>query len=195
MSLVIAVKKDGVIYMGADTQTTCGRREKRAHLSPGYLKLLRLPNGIILGRVGNVHSLQYIWAHPEWFTLPEDGVLTKRHVVNEIIPHIYRCFRDNDLFEKDGKEDPLSMGDALLMAHRDKLFLINDRLGVIQIEHYAAIGAGESFVQYGMEHMDMQNSVLAEIKRLLKIGAECCPSVSGPFALTSTASPKIKIER
>ena len=195
MSLVIAVKKDGVVYMGADTQTSYGNREKRAHLSPGYLKLLVLPNGIILGRAGNVHSLQYIWAHPEWFTLPKDGVLTKRHVVNEIIPNIYRCFHDNDLFEKDGTEAPLSTGDALLLAHRDKLFLINDRLGVTQIEHYAAIGAGEGFVQYGMEHMDTQKPVLSEIKRLLQIGAECCPSVSGPFALTSTAGPKIKVER
>ena len=195
MSLVIAVKKDGVVYMGADTQTTYGGHERRSHLSQGNMKIQRLSNGIVLGRVGSVHNLQYVWAHPEWFTLPDDGVLTKRHVVTEIMPQIYRCYQDNNLFDKDGKEAPLSTGEEFFLAHRDKLFWINSRLGVMQIEHYMAIGAGEGFVQYGLEHMDMQKPILAEIKRLLKIGEACCVSVSGPFALIDTATGKMKLER
>ena len=194
MGAVFAIEKDGVVYLGADTQTTYGSREKRAHLSPGSLKLLALPNGIILGRVGKVHSTQYIWAHPEWFTLPKDGVLTKQHVVNEIVPHIYHCFRDNDLFKHD-KESPLSMGNALLLAYKDKLFVINERLGVVVVEHYAAIGAGDDFVQYGLSHMDKTRPIQGEIKRLLRLAATCCASVGAPFAFVDTLSRKIKLER
>ena len=194
MSLVIAVKKDGAVYFGADTQTTYGRGEQRTHLSKENLKLKVLPNGIILGRVGSVHSVQHVWAHPEWFTLPEDGVLTKRHVVTNIVPKIYACYCEGDLFEKDGKEHPLSTGDAFLIGYRDKLFWINDRLGVVQIEQYVAIGAGSRFVQYGLSHMDAEKPVTKEIKKLLQIGAMCCPSVSAPFAFTDTATRKIKIE-
>ena len=195
MSLVIAVKKDGVVYFGADTQATYGRGERRSHLNKENLKIKVLPNGIILGRVGSVHSLQHVWAHSEWFTIPEDGVLTKRHVVTEIVPKIYECYRDGDLFEKDGTERPLSTGDAFLLGYRDKLFWINHRLGVVQVEHCVAIGAGSSFVQYGLSHMDMEKPVIKEMKRLLQVGAECAPSVSGPFAFTDTATCKIKIER
>ena len=196
MSLVIARKKDGVIYMGADTQTTFGNGdEKRTMLSKGNIKICQLPNGIILGRAGQVHSLQYIWAHPEWFTVPEDGVMTKRHIAENIMPKIYHCFRENDLFDSDGKEDPLTMGSRLLLAYKDTLFLIDGRLGVCSIENYAAIGAGANFVLYGLEHPDDSKGVREQIKSLLRVGAEFCPSVSAPFAIVDTATNKIKIER
>ena len=195
MSLVIAAKKGGAVYFGADTQTTYGKgAERRAYTGKENLKVMRLPNGMILGRVGRVHSLQYVWAHPEWFTLPADGVLTKRHIVMEIVPQIYRCYRDNELFEEDGKEAPLSTGDLYLLAHRDKLFMINDRLGVTVIETHVAIGAGEDFVYYGLENMNDGGSVQTEIKKLLRLGVTCCPSVGAPFAFVDTLTGKIKIE-
>ena len=196
MSLVIARKKDGVVYMGADTQTTLGKGdEKRTHLCTSNTKILQLPNGIILGRVGKVHSLQYVWAHPEWFTVPEDGVMTKRHIAENIVPRIYQCFRENDLFDSDGKEDPLTTGNRFLLAHKDTLFLIDSRLGVSGIEHYAAIGAGAEYVLYGLEHPDESKDVRQQLKEMLRLGSEFCPSVSGPFVLTDTATNKIKIER
>ena len=196
MSLVIGYKRDGVVYIGADTQTTFGQdAEKRNHLSTGNLKITRLPNGIILGRAGKVRSLQHVWAHPEWFTVPEDGVMTKRHIAQNIIPKIFECFRENDLFNSDGKEDPLTTGNRFLLAYRDTLFQIDGRLGVSRIEHYAAIGAGEYYVLYGLEHMDKTKPVRKQLKELLRVGSEFCPSVSGPFALVDTATNKIKIER
>ena len=45
MSVIVAVKENGVVYMGADSQTTTGKR-KFTRLSEGFHKITRLKNGI-----------------------------------------------------------------------------------------------------------------------------------------------------
>lgn len=195
MSLVVAYKKDGIVYMGADTQVTSGNGSEKVYcLNRDSLKIKLMPSGILMGRSGKVNVLQHIWAHPEWFTVPEDGVLTKRHVVNNIVPKIYHHFTEHNLFENDGKEDPLNAEIALLLAHKDKLFRITSRLGVTQIEHCVAIGSGTDFVLYGLERPG-DTPIPEHLKKMLALSAECCPSVGGISVLADTATNKIKIMR
>lgn len=196
MSLVIAYKKEGVVYVGADTQTTSGNDEKVTVLANGSTKLIRLPNGILLGAVGHVYTKQHIWANAEeWFTLPEDGVLTKKHVVTHVVPQMFAYFRENDLFGNEDKRTPPDSGSHLLVAHKDKLFDITNDFSVSVIESFAAIGAGEGFVQYGMEHIDPEAPIPKQLLALLRIGASCNSTISAPFLLGDTATKKFKIVR
>ena len=55
MSIVIGIKKDGVIYMGADTQRTCGGTKCNC-LSESNFKITRFKNGVLLGHVGTVRT-------------------------------------------------------------------------------------------------------------------------------------------
>ena len=47
MSVIVAIKEDGVVYMGADSQTTAGMR-KRSYLNETGFKIIRLENGMLV---------------------------------------------------------------------------------------------------------------------------------------------------
>ena len=57
MSVIVAVKENGVVYMGADTQTTSGRK-KHNGLNETAFKIHRLENGILVGFCGKVAAKQ-----------------------------------------------------------------------------------------------------------------------------------------
>lgn len=188
MSVVIAYKdENGTVWMGADTQCGCGSDFKKSYTAKGNLKLLRLENGILLGRVGKLTQHQHAWAHPEWFTLPEDGCLTKAHIVTRILPRLVEHFKKQGFFEKEDDE-PISMQCAFLIAHGDRLFSIDDDLHVRTVAGSAAIGAGAPFVRLAMARIDKQKPVEEELLRMLRLSASCSPAVSAPFILMNTAS-------
>ena len=53
MSVIVAIKENDVVYMGADSQTTAGMR-KRSYLNETGFKIVRLENGILVGFCGRV---------------------------------------------------------------------------------------------------------------------------------------------
>ena len=80
MSVIVAIKENGVVYMGADSQTTAGRR-KYSYLNETSFKIARLDKGILVGFCGRVAARQAILAMKDVFTLDEHGGLTKRHFI------------------------------------------------------------------------------------------------------------------
>ena len=59
MSVIVAIKENGVVYMGADSQTTTGRR-KRNGLNETAFKITRLENGMLVGFCGRVAAKQAV---------------------------------------------------------------------------------------------------------------------------------------
>ena len=59
MCVIVAIKESGVVYMGADTQTTTGRR-KRNGLNETSFMITRLENGMLVGFCGKVAAKQAI---------------------------------------------------------------------------------------------------------------------------------------
>ena len=126
MSLIVAIRKNGRSYMAADTQSTCGDT-KFSRLGKDARKIEVFENGMLLGYAGLVHNTQIVCARPELFTLPEDGILTKRHVVQNIIPRLYKCYKDHEmLMEKENA--PVGADNEFLLAHGDRLFHIKNGL-------------------------------------------------------------------
>ena len=59
MSVIVAIKENGVVYMGADSQTTTGRR-KLNDLNETAYKITRFENGMLVGFCGRVAAKQAI---------------------------------------------------------------------------------------------------------------------------------------
>ena len=196
MSVVIAIKKNNHIYMAADTQTSCGDR-KVTYLGENSRKIHQFENGILLGHTGSVHNWQLVCAHPEYFTIPENGELTKKHIVQNIIPKLFKCYRDNEMREE-VEGEPSRMGDSYLLAYKDKLFQIYDVFDVQVLSHYAEIGSGGDLTLAGLVELDteeVQDEQVIEkrLVDLLRISAARIMSVSGPYVLIDTEKQTFKI--
>lgn len=196
MSVVIAIKKNNRIYMAADTQTSCGDR-KVTYLGEKSRKIHQFENGILLGHTGSVHNWQLVCAHPEYFTVSEDGELTKKHIVQNIIPKLFKCYRDNKMREE-VEGEPSRMGDSYLLAYKDKLFQIDDVFDVQVLNHYAEIGSGGDLTLAGLVELDVEDVQDEQVieKRLvdlLRISAARIMSVSGPYVLIDTEKQTFKM--
>ncbi len=196
MSVVIAIKKNDRIYMVADTQTSCGDR-KNNYLGEQSRKITRFENGILLGHTGRVHNCQIVVAHPEIFTVPEDGVMTKKHIVQNIIPKLFKLYREYDMREKEDGE-PARMGESFLLAYKDKLFQIDEVFDVGVRNHYAEIGSGGDLTNAGLFELDADDvndeKIIEErLVDLLRISSKRVMSVSGPYYLINSIDREYKI--
>ena len=196
MSVVIAIKKNDRIYMAADTQTSCGDR-KDTYLGEDSRKIHRFDNGILLGCTGSVHNWQIICAHPEYFTIPESGEFNKKYVVQNIIPKILKCYKENGMWIKED-EAPPKLGDSYILAYKDKLFRIDGVFDVEVLGHFAEVGSGGDLTHAGLcelDAADIQDERIIEerLTELLRISASRTMSVSGPYYLINSVDHKFKI--
>ena len=178
MSVIVAVKENGVIYMGADSQTSVGNH-RLTHLNQIGFKVNKLDNGILVGFCGRVAAKHAILANKDVFVLDENGNLTKKHIVNKIIPKLV------DKIKEIGDEESGSLDVTILIAYKDSLYSIKDKMDVIKINEVVAIGAGNIYTKYVL--CKQQNlPVKQRILKALVESAKYCDSVSGPFVLIDT---------
>ena len=196
MSVIVAIKKNCRIYMAADTQSSCGEK-KITLLGKDNRKIRQFDNGIIMAHSGTLHNWQLVAAHSEFFTLPEDGILTKQHIVQNIIPKLSKLYMENDMLSKeDGEPDKLK--DSFILAHKDKLFQIDDVFDVTVIEHYVSIGSGSDLTYAGLIELDAEDirdegELEYRLIELLGISSDRIRSVSGPYYLIDTEKQTGKI--
>lgn len=186
MSVVVAVKEKGVVYMAADTQTT-GGDYMRHNLNEVGFKIKRLENGILLGLCGSVRSEQVLAYTEDVFTLDENGALTKEHLVNEVLPCLYNALGDRGLLKKNGRMDS-----SCLVAYKDALYQVRADFQVIKRTEYAAIGSGLDRALYALsERTDLP--VRERLYQAVSMSAEKIASVSGPYLLIDTAKAEFEI--
>lgn len=178
MSVIVAIKENGVIYMGADSQTTKGPR-KGHHLNEIGYKIAKIDNGILVGFCGRVATTQTIKAIKDLFTLDADGKLTKKHIVTQVIPKL------TNKMQLIGDEETGEIDVSMLLAHQDQLYKISSQLDVFHINQAVSIGAGSDFTTYalfGMESMPVRNRILSALEE----STNWVESVDGPFVLIDT---------
>ena len=185
MSVIAAIKENGVIYMGADSQTTFGKRKKNLTQEPTF-KIKKLRSGMLVGICGNVSAKQCIGEDERIFDIVGDA-LTKKEIVNGIIPKI-----KEKLEYWIGSSKCEEMAISIMLAYKDKLFVIEDDYSVLGIEGFYATGAGSRYALASLS----DSSCLSVKERLLsglKTSARFCSSVSGPFLLIDTQTLKYEI--
>lgn len=189
MSLVVAFKKDGVVYMGADTQSTCDTAISRALNESGF-KITRLSNGMLVGICGRVKGHQKIIAQKHWFDIPEGETLSKRYIVKNIIPELSMLMKD---LNEDRNARNSSMELSVLIARQDKMFVISHDYEVYECETYAAIGAGYDYSKYSLSQIGENDDINEGLLKALRAGAYFDSSVSAPYILIDTKDKEYKI--
>jgi len=186
MSLIVAIKRDGYIYLGADTLTS-NRVYKKTNLENEYLKIQNIANGILLGTIGLLAQNQQMKVS-ETFKKIKSGDLTKEYIVNEVVNPLYQEFRQNGILKSFGYVFTIE----LLFAKRDKLFHM-DRNGLVtEIEDFILIGAGSGYGREILSNIKGDNWY-KEIRECLNLASKYTDTVEKPYIYSNTKTSDIII--
>lgn len=185
MSVIVAIKENGVVYMGADSQTTTGRR-KLSGLNETAYKITRLENGMLVGFCGKVAAKQAILSMEDVFVLDKEGGLNKKHIVKEIVPKLV------DKVQLIGDEDSGALDVSILLAYKDKLYRITSGLDVLNLNECGRLGAGADFTNwylFGEKNLSIRERIL----KALVASAKRTESVGGPYVLIDTQKQEFEV--
>ncbi len=145
MSVVVAIKKDNVIYMGADSQATRGG--SRSSLSnPNNYKIWKVKDvdHCLIGHVGRVRDACVIRVMSG--LIKEIDVIKDNVNFDYVVNRVHPCILDELK-----KRNYVTIGDKFegmesrfLLAFKDKLFSIGNDGSIIEVDDFIAIGSGEA---------------------------------------------------
>lgn len=137
MSAILALEKNGVVYMGADdVNERCGVNFYM-NKEPN-LKIKRMPGGILVGGAGWLRCTQYMFMHEEWFELGEGEVLDKRFIVKSIISRYYQATK-NEEWNEDTDMQSKTLNVAFIIAKGKDIFTVYNDMSVVKCDGVAAI--------------------------------------------------------
>ena len=177
MTVVVALEKDGVVYMGADTCTSRGKK-KENEAKGEFGKIDILPNGLFVGSAGLVQSKQSLLSHPEFFSFADDK-LTKDGIIRSFLPQVIALFKE----KKEMEEDDVNLPISLLLAKDADLFVITSSLKVFRVRDYA-IGSGMSFAFASLR--EENDTVENRLLNAMRVAERYDVGVKAPFVLVDT---------
>ena len=188
MSVVIAYKKDDVVYMGTDTRIVIQGHKKNELCECDY-KIQKEENGILVGITADKKIRQVIFAHSDIFTLDKKGKPTKKHIVNVVVPALIEILKKENLFiEEEGKLP--YMNAEILLAFKGSMFEICKGFSVYTYQDFQAIGQAANYGQYTLlqnknNEKEITNVNNVIIKALDVIAKHNC-LVGRPYLLIDT---------
>lgn len=191
MSLVVAIKKDGAVYMGADTRISKGDRIYTL-VDENDFKIRRL-GSCLLGGVGSVSCIQMLDSLSHLFEL--DGKpLTKRYIVENVIPEYYELAKRLERLNSPEREmDEPTCSATFLVTDGNGLFMITNNFEVIELSQNGAIGCtrqiAQSVIFASLEGPD-PNKVILDA---LRISSYRNDGVGAPYVLINTRDNKFEI--
>lgn len=192
MSVVVAVKENGRVVFGADTQITTGSL-KYCSTSESNLKVIKMPHGVLIGKSGLMKVTNVFTSHPEWFSeLPADG-LSKRFLVKSVMPKLIRELKNNNLLNKE-ELPAIEMEGSFLIAQRDKLFFIHQSFAVFEVPFFAAIGCGSFSADAVFNDEKDCRCTRERILSALKNAAALDTGIGEPFVLIDTETLEYEFE-
>ena len=187
MSVVIAAKENGIVYMGADTRTSTGSSCK-SYLQETNYKITKLSNGILIGHSGKVRASQeFERIFTRLYKLDPEKGLTKKDIVTKIIPVVRGQFEALELFDKDRYIVEL----RVLIAYKDKLIYIDNDLTVWDCG-CMAIGIGD---QNGLGFVINRGGkdVCEAILEGLRYATKSMNYIGAPYVLINSKDLEYKI--
>ena len=194
MSVVVAIKKDGVVYLGADSQVTRGGT--RTSLSnPNNYKIWKVKNvdNCLMGHVGVLRDacvVRIIDNLVREIDVLHDSV-DFEYVVSRIVPMIIGQLQEYNYLAED--EVFKSTDSKYLFAYNDKLFVIGFNGDVIEVDDCVAIGSGESEAIGSLITTMNEDNPTKRIIMAIKASAAHDIYVDYPIVLSNTADTEFKV--
>lgn len=193
MSVVVAIKKEDKVYIGADSQVTKGGT--RATLkNPNNYKVwkVRGAENCLMAHVGNVRDANIVRLM--------DGLVTeyniyKNHVdyefvVKKIVPEIISELKEFG-YIKDEKYVGF-MDSSYLFAFKNQLFVINTDGCVLEVDDYVAIGSGSDQAIGSLLSTEDEEPEL-RIRKAIKASAATDIYVDYPIIMVDTEATKFEV--
>ena len=184
MSLIVAMKKDGVVYMGADTRTTRGERINSS-LEEKNLKIQRV-GSCYIGGAGTVACIQLLTDQAEWFQL-NGKALTKKYLVQEVIPRFFLLLKKTGKMKVDeNKKNPPNSGCYFLVTDGNALFMIDSDFSVTELSVYGEVGCTEILARTLFLNAPEDASPRELILEALRMSVYRNDGVGAPFVIVNT---------
>lgn len=188
MSVVIAIKENGVTYMAADTQVSFG--DSKRHLKSDSLQKVWAVTDTphcIMGGVGLARDLNLIrYCTSE--LIPEAAVLKNDITVGTImlstVPIIFESIRNYTQLVT-GCDKDIPINSEFLLAYKDKIFDIAPDGTVEEVEDYIAVGSGADAALGSLKHTT-DEPVYDRLIKALDAAAESNLYVSEPYVCMDT---------
>ena len=193
MSVVVAIKENKKVYIGADSQVTRGGT-RRTLRNPNNYKVWKIKGveNCLMAHVGNLREANVVRLMDG---LVSEYNIYKNHIdfefiVKKIVPEIFDELK-NYGFLKDNKYIE-SIDSRFLFAYKDQLYLINSDGCVLEIDDFVAIGSGEGEAIGSLLSTDNQDPTQRIIKAI-KSSAVADIYVDYPIILTNTEETNFDI--
>ena len=188
MSVVIAIKENGVTYMAADTQISFG--DSKRHLKSDSLQKVWAVTDTphcIMGGVGLTRDLNLIrYCTSE--LIPEASVLKNEINVGTImlntVPTIFESIRNYTQLVT-GCDKDIPINSEFILAYKDKIFDIAPDGTVEQVEDYIAIGSGADAALGSLKHTT-DEPIYDRLIKALDAASESNLYVSEPYVCMNT---------
>lgn len=194
MSVVVAIKEDGKIYMGADSQVTKGGSRTTLKNKNNY-KIWQVDgvDNCLMGHVGNVRDANIVRLMSGLVDDYDEfrDRINYRFVVKYIVPEIIKELRDAHFLKLDG-EYLECLDSSFLFAYKDRLFYISTDATVMEIDDYVAIGSGSQEALGSLLSTEGQNPK-KRIVKAIKASAANDIYVDYPIILSDTEECEFEV--
>ena len=192
MSVVVAIRENGKVYMGADSQVTKGGTRITLK-NPNNYKIWKVKgvDNCLMAHVGNVREATVVRVMDDLISDYElyRGNIDFEFVVKKVVPRIVNELRDYDYLDSGVFNQ---MDSRFLFAYEDKLYLINSDGCVLEIDDCTVIGSGECEAVGSLLSTDTENPE-TRIVKAIKASAASDIYVDYPIVMTDTESTEFEI--
>jgi len=194
MSVVVAIKENDQIYLGADSQVTKGGTRTTLK-NPNNYKIWAVDGSenCLMAHVGNLRDSNVVRLMNNVVDDYDEYCerVNYRFVVKYIVPEILKTLKEAH-FLKMADDFVDFMDSSYLFAYKDKLFCIGTDCSVIEVEDYVAIGSG-STEAIGSLHSTVGEDPKTRIIKAIKSSAANDIYVDYPIIITSTDTGEFEV--
>jgi ATP-dependent protease HslVU (ClpYQ) peptidase subunit len=174
MTCIIGLKRDGKVYLGADSLYLDGWNIVR---NPNP-KIFRVGN-MLIGTSGNLRVSDIIQYNLDPDKMHDVGYIPANYIAEEVIPEMRACLTEHGAMS-------LMPDSAIMVAYRGCLFIIGEDFSLSEIAEYEAIGAGAKYAlgyMYAIEDHIGLIGVEQAMENALACAAYFSASVAGPWVV------------
>lgn len=194
MSVVVAVKKNGKVYIGADSQATSGgTRSALTNVNNYKVWKVKGAENALMAHVGLLRDACVVRVMDnlvrEIDALHDD--IDYEYVVNRIFPMIIDELSDRKYINT--QEVFNNLESRFLFAYKDKLFYIAGDGAIFEIDDCIAIGSGESEALGSLVTTEKEKDPISRIIKAIKSSATHDIYVDYPIIITDTETTEFNI--
>jgi ATP-dependent protease HslVU (ClpYQ) peptidase subunit len=168
--------------MVGDSAETIGERVELL-TDKERLKVLKIGD-VLVGSAGSVRRIRRLVEHPDWFDT-KGAPFDKKFIVTNIIPRFFDDLSEHKILNT--KEEFPESEASIIMAHKDRIFLITHSFSVFEIDKAVAIGCTKELINSAMKDI-RDGKELDTMLELMRLSGELSSAVRPPYYFMDTES-------